>query len=65
MCMSEEVIETMVAAMGPEATERDRHLYREALLALVRLARAEQLVSLQQDFRTVEIATSVNYRRSA
>jgi hypothetical protein len=44
------VIEEMVAgAYGDTVSERQKHLYREALRALVRLAKAEQMRDVRRD----------------
>ena len=44
------VIEEMVAAAyGDTVSERQKHLYQEALRALVRLAKAEQMRDLRRD----------------
>jgi hypothetical protein len=61
----EEIIETLVESMCADATERDKHAFREALRGLVRFAQAEQVLSIQRDFHSVDIATSPNYKRSA
>lgn len=51
---SDDVIEAMVEAMcGGRIPEVDRDIYREALRGLVRLAQAEQLLSMQLDFNTL------------
>jgi hypothetical protein len=48
---SDDVIEAMVDAMcGGKASAFDKNIYREALRGLVRLGRAEQLLSMQIDF---------------
>jgi hypothetical protein len=46
------VIEEMVAAAyGNTVSERQKHLYREALHALVRLAKAEQMRDMRCNVR--------------
>lgn len=51
---SSEVIEEMIDAMcGAQASSEERDAYREALYGLVRLAQAEQLLSMQLDFHTL------------
>lgn len=51
---SSEVIEEMIDAMcGAHASGEEREAYREALQGLVRLAQAEQLLSMQLDFHTL------------
>lgn len=48
---SDDVIDALVAALcRPGTAEKERALYREALRGLVRLAQAEQLARMQQDF---------------
>ncbi|KRB70444.1 hypothetical protein [Noviherbaspirillum sp. Root189] len=45
---SDEVIESLIsAALGEGAGARERHLYRESLRSLVRLAKAEQVVEIK------------------
>ncbi len=42
---TDEVIENLVAVMlGENASARDKHLYRENLRSLVRLAKSEQVM---------------------
>jgi hypothetical protein len=51
---SDDVIEAMVEAMcGGRVSDIDRDIYREALRGLVRLAQAEQLLSMQLDFNAL------------
>jgi hypothetical protein len=51
---SNEVIEEMIDAMcRVDASDEEKELYREALHGLVRLAQAEQLLSMQLDFHTL------------
>lgn len=51
---SSEVIEEMIGAMcGVHASGEEKDAYREALQGLVRLAQAEQLLSMQLDFHTL------------
>ena len=46
------VIEEMVAATyGDTVSARQKHMYREALRALVRLAKAEQMRDMRMDVR--------------
>lgn len=59
------MIEAMVAAVGNDANERDKHIFREALRRLVSVAQTEQVLSIQRDFYTASLATSRNYKRSA
>lgn len=45
---SDEVIESLICAtLGEQAGARERHLFRESLLSLVRLAKAEQVVEIK------------------
>lgn len=51
---STELIEDLVNAIcASEASQEDKHIFREALQGLVRLAQAEQLLSIQLDFHTM------------
>lgn len=46
------VIENLIAAtLGDEAGARERHVYRESLRSLVRLAKAEQVVEIKDSVR--------------
>jgi hypothetical protein len=46
------VIEAMIDAMcGERISEQDKDIYREALRGLVRLGQAEQMLSMQTDFK--------------
>jgi hypothetical protein len=46
------IIEEMIAAnLGPEAGFREKHLFRESLRSLVRLAKAEQVVDIKMSVR--------------
>lgn len=45
---SDTVIESLInATLGEEATLRQKHVYREALHSLVRLAKSEQVVEIK------------------
>lgn len=45
---TDDVIENLiVATLGEQASARQRHLYRESLRSLVRLAKAEQVVEMK------------------
>jgi hypothetical protein len=58
---SDDVIEAMVDAMcGTQVSEHDRNVYREALRGLVRLAQAEQLLSMQLDFNALTKGPPLN-----
>jgi hypothetical protein len=49
---SEEMIEDLVNLhCGESANARTRHVYREALRSLVRLAKAEQMFEMKSDIR--------------
>lgn len=46
------VIENMIAAaLGDKAGARERHVYRESLRGLVRLAKAEQVMEIKDSVR--------------
>ena len=48
---STELIEELVEVIcTSEASQHDKHIFREALQGLVRLAQAEQLLTMQLDF---------------
>ena len=54
---TEEMIEDMVnVTCGEQASAREKHVYREALRSLVRLAKAEQLFEMKSD---VQILTNL------
>lgn len=49
---TDSMIEEMVAALDEDrVSARQKHLYRESLRALVRLAKAEQLREMRADLR--------------
>jgi len=60
---SEDIVETLVAAVCSKATEREKHLFREALHALIGLARTEQMLQMQKDFERALIAAGPSYDR--
>jgi hypothetical protein len=61
---SDDVIEAMVDAIcGYQGSEHDRNVYREALRGLVRLAKAEQLLSMQLDFNTLTTGPEMRHQR--
>jgi hypothetical protein len=60
MVTSEEIVDLMINAMYAGANDNEKQLFREALLALVRFARAEQIVSIHRDFQCVNAAISNN-----
>jgi hypothetical protein len=49
--------DALMGVNGLNSSERNRHIYRESLLALIRLAKAEQLLEMQKYFNKL---TSVN-----
>jgi ribosomal protein L17 len=46
------LIEALVEANACNATERNRHIFRQALHALVMLAKAEKLLEIKRDTAT-------------
>lgn len=64
---SDEVIESLISAtLGEQAGPRERHLYRESLHSLVRLAKAEQIVEIKASVkRLTGTLDSQNARRRA
>lgn len=55
---SDEVIEDLVnVTCGEHASSRERHVYREALRSLVRLAKAEQMYEMKVDVQTLMAPT--------
>jgi len=53
MQTSEQIIETMIASLSDETTEQDRRAFKIVLRQLVRIAQAEQLQAIENDFDTV------------
>lgn len=54
---TDEIIEKMTSAhCGAQASQRERHLYREALRSLVRLAKAEQMLEMKSDVQLLMAA---------
>ena len=48
------MIEDLVnVTCGEQASEREKHMYREALRSLVRLAKVEQRFEMRSDLRTL------------
>ncbi|HVK93542.1 MAG TPA: hypothetical protein VM571_02310 [Noviherbaspirillum sp.] len=47
-CLIEDLI---VATLGEDASARERHIHRESLHALVRLAKAEQLADIKANVK--------------
>jgi hypothetical protein len=64
MVRSDEIIEAVVASLRADTPERDKHVLRETLRGLVRLAQIEQMVAISEDFQTVERITHQALRRS-
>lgn len=61
---TDDVIETLITAtLNEEATARQRHLFRESLLGLVRLAKAEQIVEIKTNVRRLTGALEVHSAR--
>lgn len=60
MRYTDSVIEALTDAMaggaGIGTTPREMYIYRESLLALVRLAKAEQLLEMREDFDALTLA---------
>lgn len=49
---TDDVIENLVSAtLGEQATARQKHVYREALRGLVRLAKSEQVVEIKTNVK--------------
>jgi hypothetical protein len=59
---SAEMIEFLVGAVGGNSSEYDRQIFERALRELVRIAQAEKIAAIEQDFITAERAASQNYR---
>lgn len=64
---TDQVIEALIAAtVGEEVTARQRHIYRENLRSLVRLAKAEQIVEIKANVKKLAGALEMhNARRRA
>ena len=61
---TDEVIENLVAVMlGENASARDKHLYRENLRSLVRLAKSEQVMEIKASVRKVSGALEAHVAR--
>jgi hypothetical protein len=49
---TEQMIEKLIhTTYGEQSSLREKHVFRETLYALVRLAKAEQMLELRQDIR--------------
>lgn len=58
---SEQLIEQLThATYGSQGSEREKHVFREALHALVRLAKAEQMLELKKDVRKAAVLAHKN-----
>jgi len=56
---SDDMIEDLVnVTCGEQAGSRERHVYREALRSLVRLAKAEQMYEIKADARMLTASTA-------
>lgn len=61
---TDQVIENLIdATLGIEATLRQRHIYRENLRSLVRLAKAEQVVEIKANVRKLAGALEAHSAR--
>lgn len=64
MYKSEEVIECMIENLCPHSSERDRHVLRQTLQGLVRLAKAESTLDIQRDLESInEVMMNATRRR--
>ncbi|RZI42245.1 hypothetical protein EGT07_13575 [Herbaspirillum sp. HC18] len=58
------VIESLIAAtMGENASARERHIFRENLRSLVRMAKAEQVVEIKDNVRRLAGALEAHSAR--
>jgi hypothetical protein len=64
---TDQVIENLIAAMlGDDATMRQKHLFRESLRGLVRLAKSEQVMDIKANVKKLTGALDAqNARRRA
>ena len=61
---TDDVIENLITAtFGEEVTARERHVFRENLRGLVRLAKAEQVVEIKANVRRLAGALEVHSAR--
>lgn len=57
---TDDVIENLITAtLSEDATSRQRHMFRESLRSLVRLAKAEQVVEIKTNVRRLTGALEV------
>lgn len=61
---TDRVIESLVAAtLSKDATERQKHIYRENLRSLVRLAKSEQVVEIKSSVKRLAGALEMHKAR--
>lgn len=61
---SDQVIEQMLSTLlGPDAGARERHMCRESLRGLVRLAKSEQVVEIKANVRRLTGALDQHHAR--
>lgn len=60
---SDAVIESLIAAVLENATARERHIFRENLRSLVRLAKAEQVTEIKANVRRLAGALETHSAR--
>lgn len=60
---TDDVIESLVATMLGDASTRERHLFRENLRVLVRLAKSEQVVEIKDNVRRLAGALDAHSAR--
>jgi hypothetical protein len=60
---SDEMIEMLVSSVREDTSDHDKAVLRRVLNELVRVAQAESVQSIEEDFRAAELALSNNYRR--
>ena len=61
---TDQVIESLVTAnLGEDATERQKHIYRENLRSLVRLAKSEQVVEIKANVKKLAGALDMHTAR--
>lgn len=53
------MIESLIASLSDEASEKDRHLFKLALRQLVKIAKAEQVQAIEEDFDAVYKVLSI------
>lgn len=60
---TDQVIEALIATLGEEASLREKHMYRESLRALVRLAKSDQLMDIKANIRKLTGAMETHQAR--